>query len=178
MFSRKIRSRLPVLPSKLGSFKQHNKVFEKESERKKKQERNYNKRHRSKALSKLKVNDRVWVIDSRVYAKIIRPDKNPNSYIIKTEKGSTIRRNRWHLVPAPDEQRIGKGCDYDLALIDDDKKSASDNSEKQTIIGQDASDTSSISDREANENLQEANEPRRSKRIQRPSTRLRDFLTY
>jgi len=35
----------------------------------------------------------------RVYGKILKADENLNSYIVKTEKGSTICRNRWHLVP-------------------------------------------------------------------------------
>lgn len=119
MFSRKIRSRLPMLPSKLGSFKEHSKVSKKENERKEKQERNYNKRHRSKILSKLEVNDDVWVTDLRMYAKIVKPDKSPNSYIIRTKKGSLLSRNRWHLVPAPSKHKVGTNYNYDPALVDD-----------------------------------------------------------
>ncbi|XP_011145827.2 uncharacterized protein K02A2.6-like [Harpegnathos saltator] len=90
MFSRQIRSRVPLLPDKLGSFIEHNKVIETEAKRKNKQECNYNKRHRSKLLSKLKVNDTVWVTDLRVYAKVVTIDSNPNEYIVKTEKGSVL----------------------------------------------------------------------------------------
>lgn len=93
MFSRKIRSRLPTLPNKLGSFKEHNKVLGKEKERKDKQKRNYDKRHRSKELSKLNVNDSVWVRDMRTYVKIVKADRNPNAYIIRTERDSILRRN-------------------------------------------------------------------------------------
>ncbi|XP_018403210.1 PREDICTED: uncharacterized protein K02A2.6-like [Cyphomyrmex costatus] len=113
LFSRKIRSRLPILPDKLGSFKEHCKVSKKETERKDKQERDYNRRHRSKPLSILKTNDNVWVVDLRVYAKITRQDRNPNSYIIKTEKGSAVRRNRWHLIPAPYKRNTEFDYSYD-----------------------------------------------------------------
>lgn len=54
MFSRKIRSRLPMLSKKLGSFKNHSEVKKKEEERKEKQISNYNKRHRTAKLLTLK----------------------------------------------------------------------------------------------------------------------------
>ncbi|EZA59686.1 hypothetical protein X777_16669, partial [Ooceraea biroi] len=94
MFSRKIRSRVPILPRYLGSFKEHNKIKVKEQERKDKQEHNYNKRHRSRKLSKLNVNDLVWVIDIRTYARVVKADRNPNAYVIKMGRGSVLRRNR------------------------------------------------------------------------------------
>lgn len=64
MFSRKIHSRVPMLPNKLSSF---NKVIEKKRERKEKQESNYNRRRRARKLSELNINDTVWVIDFRVH---------------------------------------------------------------------------------------------------------------
>lgn len=100
MFNRKIRSTLPVVPNKLDTFYSHETVLEKEHKRKKNQEIQYNKRHRSKNLSPLKPGDKVWIIDLRVYGKIIEVDKLPNSYWIQTSK-SNVRRNRWHLIPAP-----------------------------------------------------------------------------
>lgn len=39
--------------------------------------------------------------DIRAYAKIVRKGKSPNLFIILTNKGSVLCRNRWHLVPAP-----------------------------------------------------------------------------
>lgn len=101
MISRKIRSRLPNHPDNLGTFRHHHKITPKEKERKDRQENDYNKRHRVTKLSKLKINDRVWIIDMRIYGKILKPDKNPNFCIIQFEKCNMIRRNRSHLVPAP-----------------------------------------------------------------------------
>jgi len=184
MFSRKIRSRLPMLPSKLGSLKNHSKVSRKETERKEKQERNYNKRHRSKSLSKLKRNSGVWVTDLRVYAKVVKPDRSPNSYIIRTKKGSVLRRNRWHLIPAPYIQGNNRNSNDDPMLIEDDNDSiVTDDSNYESAliddvneqpVEQDASSASGKSD----SNLQRANELRKSERIKRPSTRLRDFFTF
>ena len=101
MFSRKIRSRVPILPDNLGSFKEHDKISQKETERKDRQERNYNKRHRVKKLKELAINDPVWIIDMRVYGNIVKVNAEPNSFTVKTVKGTVVRRNRWHLVPAP-----------------------------------------------------------------------------
>lgn len=106
LFSRKIRSRVPVLPRNLGTFVKHDQLASKENKRKEVQEHMYNKRHRVKNLSILQAGDKVWVIDMRVYGKILNADENPNSYIVKTENGSTIRRNRWHLVLAPLKQSL------------------------------------------------------------------------
>lgn len=100
MFSRKIRSTLPVIPSKLGTFYSHKTVAKKEKERKERQVSQYNKRHRSKNLSPLLIGDKVWVIDLRVYGEIAQKDKTPNSYWVQTHT-SEVRRNRFHLVPAP-----------------------------------------------------------------------------
>ncbi|XP_011884023.1 PREDICTED: uncharacterized protein K02A2.6-like [Vollenhovia emeryi] len=101
MFSRKIRSRVPVLPKNLGTFANHEQVTASENKRKSDQELMYNRRHRAKKLSELSINDRVWIVDMRAYGEFINIDNNPNSFVIKTERGSVVRRNRWHLIPAP-----------------------------------------------------------------------------
>lgn len=69
-------------------------MADKEFKRKQKQEYFYNKRHRSRKLSELRIDDRVWVTDVRVYAKIVRKGSGPNSFIIHTDKGSVLCRNR------------------------------------------------------------------------------------
>ncbi|XP_026825696.1 uncharacterized protein K02A2.6-like [Ooceraea biroi] len=81
MFSRKIRSRVPILPRYLGSFKEHNKIKVKEQERKDKQEHNYNKRHRSRKLSKLNVNDLVWNVSV---------DENADEHIVKADTNGDV----------------------------------------------------------------------------------------
>ena len=32
-------------------------------------------------------------------------EDSPNSFIVKTERGNTVRRNRWHLIPTPYKNR-------------------------------------------------------------------------
>lgn len=114
MFSRKIRSLVPMLPTKLGTFVNHKQFSKLEKREKNKQERNYNRRHRVKKLSDLTVGDKVWVIDKRVYAEVVKIDKNPKSYMVKAENGSTIRRNRWYLIHAPykDKEGVARGNIY------------------------------------------------------------------
>lgn len=118
MFSRKIRSRVPVFPQSLGSFKDHKRVSLKEKERKEKQENRYNKRHGVKKLPNLYTGEKVWIVDMRAYGEIVRVDINPNSYIVKTERGNTVRRNRWHLVPAP--YKAETVCNDETLIIPDD----------------------------------------------------------
>lgn len=89
------------MPKTLGSFSKHDIVKNRESISKKKQELMYIKHHRVSNLASIAVGEIVWVIDMRVYGKIISHKKNPNSYCIKTERVSVICRNRWHIIPAP-----------------------------------------------------------------------------
>lgn len=37
----------------------------------------------------------------RLYGEIMKVGDQPNSYVRKTERSKVIRRNRWHIVPAP-----------------------------------------------------------------------------
>lgn len=36
-----------------------------------------------------------------MYGEIVKKLSSPNSFLVETEKGSRIKRNRWHLVLAP-----------------------------------------------------------------------------
>ena len=90
-----------MIPERLGSFKFHKEVTQYETQRKNKQAVFYNRRHRAKKLSSLSINESVWIIHMRVYGKVVKTLDIPNSYWIKTENGSLVKRNRWHLIPAP-----------------------------------------------------------------------------
>lgn len=119
MFSRKIKSNLPTLPANLGTFSENSKVTLKENERKKRQEKMYNKRHRSSNLRDLKTGESVWIIDNRIYGKIIKRSEQPNSFIIRTEKGNAICRNRWHIIPAPHKDSLETN-NKDLLIFESD----------------------------------------------------------
>jgi hypothetical protein len=65
-------------------------------------------------LSDLNPSDAVWIIDLRVYGVVLRRLETPNSFLIKTETGTTVKRNRWHLVPAPYKLESGREKAFDV----------------------------------------------------------------
>jgi len=69
-------------------------------------------------LSNICVGDKVWIIDMRVYGVILKVQDKPNSYCIRTKKGNIVRRNRWHLVPAPYKHTLE--TDVNTPIIPDD----------------------------------------------------------
>ncbi|CAH1108075.1 unnamed protein product [Psylliodes chrysocephalus] len=98
--NRKIKTTLPILPSKLNNPVSTESKFEKLNKAKQKTANQFGKRHEVRELSSLKWRDSVWVIDIRTYGKVIEILEEPRSYIIATQSGF-YRRNRWHLIPAP-----------------------------------------------------------------------------
>lgn len=100
LMSRKLRSHLPILPSKLTEVVDTHKTKGIEESRKEIQAENYDKRHRAKDLAELGINESVWVTDLRVYGKVLKKADDPRSYLIQTYDG-IYRRNRWHLIHAP-----------------------------------------------------------------------------
>lgn len=99
LFGRKIKSCLPMLPNKYIPKESH-KIVKIENDRKEKQIKYYNKRHRTRMLSTLCKGDGVWIIDLRRYGVIIEESKYPNSYLINVNN-RIFRRNRYHLIEAP-----------------------------------------------------------------------------
>ncbi|KAJ8971452.1 hypothetical protein NQ314_000709 [Rhamnusium bicolor] len=65
--ARKLKSSLPLLPSKLSKIVDPSTSVMTEESRKDKQRHNYNKRHSTKNLSDLSVGNNVWVTDVRAY---------------------------------------------------------------------------------------------------------------
>lgn len=100
LMKRKIRSLLPMLPSKLDEDVNLENFKIKQNLEKNKQVKSYNKRHNAKTLSDLEVGDSVWITDLRIYGQVAKLADEPRSYYIQTTNG-TYRRNRWHLIPAP-----------------------------------------------------------------------------
>lgn len=101
LMNRKLRSTLPILPSKLEeTLNTKSDFLQKENYLKNRSERNYNKRHNAKNMDSLNIGDSVWIVDVRKYGKIIEICEEPRSYIVETDFGQ-YRRNRWHLILAP-----------------------------------------------------------------------------
>lgn len=92
-------------------------------------------------MSLLYINDNVWIIDMRIYGKIAGKCNTPNSYLVKTEKGNIIRRNRWHLVPTSFKKDIS--IDYLSIYV--------------PVSGKETEDTIVEERRDVNENVDEAN---------------------
>ncbi|KAG5891236.1 hypothetical protein JTB14_004351 [Gonioctena quinquepunctata] len=102
LYGRKLRTPLPVLPSRLNENINSNFSYtKKEGIAKYKSAKQFDKRHRTSKLSDLAIGDYVWVTDLRVYGKVIKILDEPRSYLIESINSGVYRRNRWHLVPAP-----------------------------------------------------------------------------
>ncbi|KAG5866725.1 hypothetical protein JTB14_015790 [Gonioctena quinquepunctata] len=102
LYGRKLRTPLPVLPSRLNENINSNFSYtRKEGIAKDKSAKQFDKRHRTRKLSDLAIRDYVWVTDLRVYGKVIKILDEPRSYLIESINSGVYRRNRWHLVPAP-----------------------------------------------------------------------------
>ena len=66
----------------------------------------YNARYRCTDLPELKVGESAWVVDQKTPARVTKKDTTPRSYTVNTEAGTTIRRNRRHLVSMPSDNTI------------------------------------------------------------------------
>lgn len=97
LMGRKLKTLLPTIPSNLNSSFGRD-VIEKEEIMKSKQRENYNKRHKAVNLRELETQERVWVIDLKLYGVVIKADSSPRSYIVKCNN-KLYRRNRQHLIP-------------------------------------------------------------------------------
>ena len=105
LMGRRLRSNIPLQNSQLtpawdylGKFKENNKRF------KDQQKRDFDRRHRVKNLPDLSLDQDVWVKTGQPeQAKVIRPAGTPRSYIVQTNTGQELRRNRQHLTVQPGE---------------------------------------------------------------------------
>lgn len=98
LFSRQLRTTVPVSPDLLEPCIPDRASLESAEERaKEQQEIYYNNRHGVHPLLPLKPNQCVWVADLRCKGIILNEADTPRSYWIRTHKG-TIRRNRRFLV--------------------------------------------------------------------------------
>ena len=188
MTNRKIRSLVPTISKNLGTFKNHKLIAEKEINRKTVQEKNYNKRHRVKKLSELNIGEKVWVFDMQTYAEVTEKCDIPNSYIIKTEKGSIIQRNRWHLIPAPYKNKM-QVAKYNPPLINYDDNSVNVNqqqciNDKNVDLCPDKHTVESVMENQSEGNavnsdhiVDENDGIHRSTRERYPNVRLKDYYT-
>ena len=103
LMGRKLRTSVPMKSSLLNPKTPDPKdLAQKEEKRRNKQKTWYDRRHGVRDLKELTVGDKVWITDLRRTGIIKGKSGEPRSYIVDTEK-RTVRRNRFHLIPFPDE---------------------------------------------------------------------------
>ena len=106
LMGRRLRTRLPVIPSTLQPGVQARdiqKAKDREDAHRESQQRQFNNRHRARDLPLLLPGDNVWVRDQDGYGTIVQRAPQPRSYLVKTPRG-TISRNKTALVPAENHQ--------------------------------------------------------------------------
>lgn len=103
LMSRKLKSNLPMVPSMLVPKVVDRKKFRKgEEERRRKQARDYNKRHRVTPEQQFKVNDKVWVPDVKQWGTVVQVGPEPRSYLVQTDT-RRLRRTVRMLLKGPEE---------------------------------------------------------------------------
>lgn len=102
LFGRQVRTTVPIIEKSLQpKIVPRALVAQRDAMLKDTQKRNFDKRHNARELSILEPGQNVWITDKREYGRVSEKSESPRSYIIKTNNG-TIRRNRFHLIPAFD----------------------------------------------------------------------------
>lgn len=69
----------------------------------------------------------------RIYGKIVDEANCPNSYLVKTERGNILRRNRWHLIPAFIESEADRDRDTAPPFVDEEMEDRITVNEEQEL---------------------------------------------
>ncbi|KAJ8932068.1 hypothetical protein NQ314_014968 [Rhamnusium bicolor] len=178
-------------------------LFKGEGRYRNKMSRNYNQRHRVRPLSDLNVNDGVWVIDLKMYGRILQKLNEPRSFLVETNSG-TFRRNRWHLVPAKYYSFVSNNFDFQSTNsqvtpapsnntntnlysssngpnVSDNHNLASDNNLVNSRVSSDTGDQNTSlkhSDIVSQESVESASDWSRPVRNTKRPTYLQDYITY
>lgn len=100
VFGRALRDNVPAI----SQLRPPSTLLQAEEKYKDRYKRAYDSRHDTRNLSDLKKNDMVWITDLKRHGKILETLGN-RSYLVETSI-STVRRNRFHLLPAPYLQEL------------------------------------------------------------------------
>ena len=102
LMGRKIRTRIPTLPSNLNPSWPYLEQFrENDASLKSRQKRDFDRRHSAKTLPELFPGEHVWLPDKKVEGTVVDKAGPPRSYTVETPKGQ-LRRNRRHLNRLPE----------------------------------------------------------------------------
>lgn len=101
LMGRSLRDTLPLQDRKLKpKLIDHDRVRQKMKEAKEKQKKNYDQRHGARNRANLEKGDRVW-IRNRNMEGVVQSPAGFRSYVVETEDGGMIRRNKEHLSKLP-----------------------------------------------------------------------------
>ncbi|XP_075726348.1 uncharacterized protein LOC142768278 [Rhipicephalus microplus] len=108
LMGRQLRTKVPKQDSQLcPHWPSRKDVRRKDAAYKQKQAADFNRHHRAQDLSSLRLGQCVWVRPDQVKATVLSPARLPRSYVVETEQGGVLQRNRRHLVPfAPPAPRV------------------------------------------------------------------------
>lgn len=99
LMGRRLRSTLPIIPEKLIPTEVPNpEVQIREQQYRNNMAQVYNKRHAAVNLPVLQQGDKVWIRDQQREG-VVMDHSTPRSYLLETDRGGEIRRNRRALIP-------------------------------------------------------------------------------
>ena len=101
LMGRKLRTTLPTtLQVMKPQLPKVSRLQTKDKQIKKRQQQNFDQRHKATNLKPLQKGDRVWLSDRKTKGTVVNSCA-PRSYIIQTDDQGTYRRNRKMLLPLP-----------------------------------------------------------------------------
>lgn len=120
LMGRRLRTRVPMLPRHRNPGESRPKeVVASDQKVRRQQCRYYNRRHRARRLPELEAGDPVWVTDMQSKATVLAPAPKPRSYVVRTDDGVDLRRNRRML------NRLPKGENMEAYEFPDNKQQSS-----------------------------------------------------
>ena len=100
LMGRKLKTTIPIIPVVLQpKLPNHSTLRKKEDEIRKRQQKNFDRRHKAKTLEPLLPGETVWIPDHSTTG-IVTNEIAPRSYNVQTATGQ-YRRNRRHIIPLP-----------------------------------------------------------------------------
>lgn len=98
LMGRQLRTRLPKMKQLLQpSWPARDVVATSDASYKMKSECNFNQHHRARPLPLLETGERVWVRPEGVRATVLSEGQRPRCYVVETDQGAVLQRNRRHL---------------------------------------------------------------------------------
>ncbi|XP_064479154.1 uncharacterized protein LOC135392369 [Ornithodoros turicata] len=100
LMGRRLRTRFPKAENQLRpQWPKREAVASRDEPYKRKKAQDFNRHHQARELPSLRTGQQVWVRPEQVLATVLSPAQRPRSFVVETERGAILQRNRRHLVP-------------------------------------------------------------------------------